>query len=450
MTTPVDADFRRAYEVFGRGHEGQRAALVAKLRLEDAKPQAAGRPNWRSRSVRMALAAGLVVAAAGAALFGLRGPERVYGVEGLKERLLAVRSLHIKGWLYQQTMTEFGQATIRFPTETFHERPYRQYGTHYGFSIGGDDALERVTRTTIVGDRSRMMFVDHDGKRAIISPTDELNAELAVEQMLQMSLIEKLGQGAPTDYRLVGSERIDDVSCDVYEYVESADSPIRFRLKLWLNPTNGMPVKVAGYAIEEDGDKPFWEWTEIALNVEPPAELFSFSVPKEYEKIEPPAGTPAPPLPAMMSGASSGDFYFSAWVGLNIDDRAVLVCWTGRSGEADEAKWFDKTPEFELAAMDGAPQPCDEVALWTGQVGDDRWRWSLIIPRDGAAVGAAFLNMTRTEEGSSASLGTLPLTFPAERLTKLVEEVQRRTLPAGAAESDVWTLDEIRAKLADR
>lgn len=450
MTVPVDADFRRAYEVFARGHQRQRAALVAKLAEADAKPQAASRPWRRTMTMRAALAAVLVLVAGTVALFGLRGPERVYGVEGLKERLLAIRSIHIKGWLYQQTKTEFGMATVRFPTETFHERPYRQYHMSYGFSTGGDEALERVTRSAIVGDRSRLMFVDHDGKRAIISPTDELNAELAVEQMLQMSLIEKLGQGAPADYQQVGVERIDNVPCDVYEYVESADSPIRFRLKLWLNPTNGMPVKVAGYVIEDDSDMPFWEWTEIALNVQPPADMFSFSVPKEYERIEPPAGTPAPPLSAMMSGATSGDFYFSAWVGLNIDDRAVLVCWTGRSGEGDEAKWFDKTPEFDLAAMDGGPQPCDEIALWTGEVGDDRWRWSLIMPRDGAAIGNAFLNMTRTEERSSASLGTLPLAFPEQRLTKLVEEVQRRTLPADAAESEIWTLPELRAKLAAR
>jgi outer membrane lipoprotein-sorting protein len=415
-----------------------------------AKRQAINLPRRRSLPRRVAVAAALMLVAGAVALFGLRGPERVYGLEGLKDRLLALRSLHIMGGVYQQTTTEFGKATLRFPTETFHERPDRQYHRHYGFSSNADDKLVNVTRSTVVGDRSRMMFVDHDGKRAVIAPTDELNAELAVEQMLQQSLIEKLGQGAPEDYRQVGSERIGQVPCDVYEYAEPAGAPIRFRTKLWLNPADGMPVKLAGYVIKEDEaeDELFFEWSEIALNVEPPAEMFSFDVPAGYEKIEPPAGTPAPPLPAMTSGAGVGDFYFSAWVGLNIDDRAVLVCWTGRTGQGDEAKWFDKTPDFTLVA--DKRRSCDETTLWTGKVGGDHWRWSLIVPKDGEPVGDASLDIRRQEKGDAASLDTLPLAFPEQRLATLVEEVQRRTLPAGAAEPEIWTLPELRAKLAAR
>lgn len=440
MTAPVDADFRRAYQVFGREHERQREALVAKLAETGAKPQAARK--WPS--MRVALAATLMLMAGAVALFGLRGPEHVYGVEGLKERLLAVRSLHIKGWLYQQTMTEFGKATLRFPTETFHERPYRQYSTSYGFSFGEEDKLTQLTRSARVGDESRTMLIDHDGKRAIISPTDKLGAELSVESMFQQSLIEKLGQGAPDHFAPAGSEHVRGVMCDVYEHADDPQSPMPSRTKLWLDPRNGMPVKMVVFSIEPDGDEPFWEWDDIAVNVDAPPEMFSFAVPEGYEKIEVDSAATGP---SGGGSAGSSNQWVNSWIGLNIDDQAVLFCWSLKTIEKDGPQWFKKPPEFLLEGAQN--RPCDEIALRTDE-DDPHWRWSLIVPRDRLPVGAQPLRMICKHERTTSIMGATPLVFAEARLAKLVKEVQRRTLPAGAAESEIWTLPELRAKLATR
>ena len=92
MTIPVDADFRRAYEVFGRDHEAQRAALVTKLAEPDAKPQAMGRPWRRAMTMRAAVAAAIVLAAPLARTFALStgsDPVDVYVLPHLRADALA-------------------------------------------------------------------------------------------------------------------------------------------------------------------------------------------------------------------------------------------------------------------------------------------------------------------------------------------------------------------------
>src|SRR5690606_28122179 len=121
--------------------------------------------------------------------------------------------------------------------------------------------------------------------------------------------------------------------------------------------------------------------------VDAPPGMFSFAVPEGYEKIESGAAETGP---SGGGGAGSSTQWANSWIGLNIDDQAVLFCWSLKTVEKDGPQWFKKPPEFLL---EGAPnRPCDEIALRTDE-GDPHWRWSLVVPRDGLAIGAQSLRV---------------------------------------------------------
>src|SRR5215212_11816990 len=163
MNTPTEDKFRDAYTIYDRNHDKQREAMLAAL------PQPAPITRHVSlRSAAAALAAGLVVALGIAGFVAIR-PMPAYGLDGLRERLQSINSWHIKGYIFQRTTTQFGVATIRFPTERYYQRPSRSFHTAYGFSSQGNDNLVKVTRSYSVNDGHQNLLVLHDQKKAILT-----------------------------------------------------------------------------------------------------------------------------------------------------------------------------------------------------------------------------------------------------------------------------------------
>jgi outer membrane lipoprotein-sorting protein len=450
MTQIPDTDLRTAHELFAASHNEQRNRLMSAL--QHVK-QAVRRQSWWQTvpmPVRLT-AAGLLIAAT-AALIGLLQGDRAYGVEGLRERLLAIRSMHVKGFIYQQTKTDAGPATIAFPTEFYCGRPLLQYRRTYGFGHDADGKLT-VTKHIFVSDGKQTMLLDEDQKTVTVLPADELRAELQVELWLQQRLFSPLRLAEAGAFQRKGDDLLEDRACHIYEHVDGPDEPMRFRTRIWLDPKNGMPVKIASYSIERNGaEQIFYEWNEIGINVDPPAEMFSFQVPDGYERVEP-AATQADTSMAILDGGSGSisaggrTAGFSLGPILNVDDRAALIAWSLRSTGKDGLQWFDIQPEFTLKGAE--KRPCDEITLRTDESGDQKVRWSLIVPRDGRPLGVASLGIIYRLDRSTGSYGGKPLQLNEERLAKLVDQIQQRTLPADANKSEIWTLEEIRAKLRE-
>jgi outer membrane lipoprotein-sorting protein len=449
MTRISDTELQSAHEPFTTAHAEQRDQLMSAL--QHARQTAPHQPWWQAVPMPMRLtAAGLIIAAM-AALVGLLQNGRAYGVEGLRERLLSIRSLYVKGFVYQQTKTDAGPATIAFPTEFYCGRPLLQYHRSYGFS---HDAAERlsVTKRILVSDGKQTMLLDEDNKTATFTPTDPLAAELQVQSWLQMRLFEPLRLAEAGEFRRISEELIDEQLCHVYEHVDSPEEPMRFRTRIWIDPNNGMPMRVVTHALERNGtEEIFFEWNEIGINVDPPADMFAFQVPEDYQRTEP--ALPNANNSILIGGGgsiSAGGKAASFSLGpmLNIDDRAVLLAWslqsTGKNVK-DGPQWFDIQPEFTLE--DAARRVCDEITLHTDKSGDQQVRWSLIVPRDGRPLGAASLGIVYRLNGSTGSFGGKPLEIKAERLPKLIDEIQQRTLSEDADKAEIWTLEEIRAKL---
>ncbi|MCA9236830.1 MAG: hypothetical protein KDA44_15245, partial [Planctomycetales bacterium] len=415
------------------------------------------------RSRALAAVAAVLIATVGvSAAYVASRPAPAYGLDGMRERLQALHSLYLKGVLYQRETTDFGVGTVPFPFERFYERPGRYYADSYGFSSHGNDDLVKVTKLSLAYDGDRVIAVQHEEKRVLTGVNnDPLQTELMVETGLQISEIEQMIGGLPGDFQRVGTEKTGEVWCDVYEQVLH-DDPLQFTKRIWIDPTTGLPTRVL-VTTQSPGREPerLFEYTEIRANAAPPERLFALQVPDGYELVEPTTAAATalpddhaatdqptnPPIGSFSSG-SAGASTVSQWVGINIDDAAVLTCWSQWSVVDGEKQWFLDEPQIELNGV--AKRPCREQPLWETTSGDVRWRWSLIRPVDGRPLDGAELSFNLDDvDGGSMRLTIHPLAFPEPRLAEIVEAVQRRSLTDAASAGQVLSLQQLRQKLAE-
>jgi outer membrane lipoprotein-sorting protein len=440
MNTPTEDKFRDVYAVYERNHAEQRATMLAAL--QPTMPVTRG---WKLRLAAAALAAVLIVGLGIAGVVSLR-PTPAFGLDGVRERLQSLNSLHIKGFIYHRTTTPFGVATLRFPTECYYQRPSRSFHTSYGFSSQGDDNLVKVTRSYSVSDGQRSLAVLHDEKKAVLtSPLDPLQTELSMECSLQVSETGKLVSEHPEDFERVGTERVDGNWCDIYQSKPAHD--FGYWRRIWVDPSKELPVRAMEFRRISNGeDELQYEDTEIHANVDPPPELFTFEVPDGYEFTEVKNDLKTRYLPQNGQG-SAGNRSVAEWVALNIDDRAVLVCWSEWLKDKDKQVFFHDAPRLVL---EGNPDRlCTDQMLYETMSGVIRWRWSLIMPDDNKPLGKKSLMIKFRHPQGSNSLAVYPLVFSEPRLSEMVEKVQRRSLEAGGDFSAVKSLKQLRDVIAN-
>jgi outer membrane lipoprotein-sorting protein len=443
MNAPTEEMFRDVYSAYDREHAARREALMAALPLATpARVDIRLRGRWLTAFT--AVAAVLIVALGIAGLEMFR-PTPAYGLDGLRERLQALHSLYVKGWVYQRMQTEFGTATVRFPVERYYERPAKYYMVSYGFSLGGNDDLKRVSHVTVANDGSRTMLLSADTKQAVLGPSsDTLGAELRVENGLQVDEAQQLLNGVPKDFERVGAERLDGEMRDIYESkpIEHDD----FLRRVWVNPKTGLPVRVVGLHRSGAGEEVLvYEYTVIRANSDPPAKLFAFDVPDGY-KVTDMKEAPAVQGIADYSSGAAGDKHGATWAAMKLDDNAVLLCWSQWNDDNGEKKWFHNEPRFVLQS--GKDRECTEHRLYETTSGELRWRWSIVTPSDKKAVGSDSLAVKFSDpKDGSVTLSIMPLAFPEERLENMVTRVQRRSLEETGDFSALMPLVKLREAL---
>jgi hypothetical protein len=283
-----------------------------------------------------------------------------------------------------------------------------------------------------------------------LSPSDSsLQVELFVETGLQVSEMQHLVDGVPEDYERVGSERVNGGWCDIYESKPVGDEALRLWRRVWINPDSGLPVRVLGMMRTADGvESPMYEYTEIRANEDPPAELFSFQAPAGYEVTEV-TETPASPQISALSSGATGNHNVAEWVALKIDDSAILLCWSQWTDEDGNQLWFHDAPKLVLQGV--AQRDCSEQPLYETMSGNVRWRWSLIVPKDGRPVAGDSLSLSLSDQKEgTVSLGAQPLEFSDARLAEMVERVQQHSLGADSDFAVVKSLVQLREIIAGR
>lgn len=437
MSAPSDDRFREVYGKFKRNHQERRAAMLAGL-----PPRPPARKANRSRLPYAAGVAAMFLGL-GITLFMSIRPTPAYGLDGLRERLLAMRSIYIKGWLLQRDKTKFGVATLRFPIERYFGRPSRYYSDSYGFTIGNQDELAHVTSFSEANDGERDLTISHNEKNGVLSRTDPLEAELRFQDTLQQTELDRIMSGLPQDYELVGSERLRNVWCDVYQSKAHDRDTFGARQRISINRTSGLPERVVLMSRGTSGEEEVvCEYTEIRYNVDPPANLFSFEVPKGYtvtEANEAPNSRYIEPI----GNRIEGDIEGVHWVALRIDDSVVLLCWSEWTQKEGKQIWFNDKLRFVLRGA--VERECTEHKLYETTSGEFRWRWSLIVPNDLKPVGFEILAVKSPDSKQGPNeMSVRPLVFSHSELGQMVERVQRRALEQRGQFDAVRSLDDLR------
>ncbi|TWU25513.1 hypothetical protein [Bythopirellula polymerisocia] len=449
-----DNMLRSYYDTFDARHDMCRRELLNLLSCTPiaAHPNNASHlPKWLTYS-RLAVAALLLVAIGLLLSLGGGTPQTVYGMEHLAERLMTIRSLYLKGWIYQTITSENGDEKLeKFPTELYARRPNCLGYRSYGFSIPGGGKPSTVTSAYMASNGKETIVVSDDKREATIANVagDAFYTELMVESFIQSSIASNFLQGPPEYYRKIRSVDFQGVLCDVYEF-DQEEVPFAFagRHRVWLNRLTGIPMKSETNTVDESGVEKLSTRDVIQVDVEPPVSLFSFQAPQDYKLIKLDANK-AEDLD--MQGiklspygeGGSDTTWLGSWHSLNVEERAVLACWYQYDTKEGEKVFFARQPTFEFC-QGNRSRSCREHTISTNKVNDTHWRWSLILPDDNEPVGEYMLSIKVADEKTRTSQELKPLRFPRERLQEIIFEAQRRTLP-NKSRQELFSLVDIES-----
>jgi hypothetical protein len=390
---PSDDEIREAHAVFDLEHETLRDDLLAALARGDHKrPRRhyrAAQRSWLTYCVT-AVAASLAIAAGLWFVFVGLNSRPVFALEGIRDRLLKIHSLHVTGWMYQTVVVDAQEKREKFAFEHYEERPSRSWNTWYGFSP------ERVSTGYSAIDGSRQLHVSHTDKLATLGEGSQLATELSVERQLQNHWAQRIIGHSETDYRLTGKEEVNGVRALRYECVREADGETT-RTVVWLDPVTGLPVRSADY-VKIDGKEELVHFNErIETNVPPRPDMFSFQIPvgyalnqptKQHDNANEPRGEAFVPGSGSAGGrqAAIRDMF-------TIDERAVLVCWMNQPRSDAPVRRPDEEQDtlkvkLELTGPMGK-RPCRQFPVRTQQDRDQVWHWALVMPLDRQSIKTA-------------------------------------------------------------
>lgn len=445
-----EADIVRALKPFHRDHERLKEELMASLPGMSSATQSVQDhvlTHTKRRAWVMRTSGGLVAVVAVMVMVWLSmtgSNENVaYGIEGLQERLLKVRSVHMKGWTYHwmfdKQNNRVGDKPMKLPMEQYYERPNRYFFTMHGIMPN------KVTRGFSASDGKRQIQIIHDDKLAIAGKANSLAAELIVEYRLQSEIFGGFLRKPEVKYKKVGNEKVKGVRVVVYQYDYKADG---IREKMWINPKTGFPVRMETYRKDNKTgvEELYSVYDQIEINVPIMPEQFPLHSPKGYRLLE--------------SDFSKGVFSFGSGsddqttletrFGINIDNKAVLTCWRHDWVDPKGKPVPPKEPIFTLD-FSGKSEPCEHSLLRVDTIEGHHWHWALLMPKDPKyVINYEVLNsIVQKSNGNRLSLQDRPLRFSEERLKKIIFRFQKTTLAEGAETEQPITLERLRKAIAE-
>lgn len=306
--------------------------------------------------------------------------------------------------------------------------------------VGAGDSARKQHRARCSGDcrRSRVSTTD---RTATIRKKSKLSAELFVESLLQRNIFDRFTGQALDAFAKSSTEKIAGVLCDIYEsnsQPESGDGGPDFVDRIWIDPKTGLPRKSGTWQKTESGEEPLFITDEIQFNVDTMPAEFVMEIPDGYEVTEVPELSDE--LSAVGSG-SAGNTSLATWYAFNIDDRAVLLCWSQHDRVDGEKHWFAREPEIWLEFA-GQFRACENKLISTAQTSGKQWRWTLFIPTDRKPISNEYLRMQIHDNGSTVFTGKLPLRFPEQRLGSIIDQASA----LGNQDAERFTLDQIRSQ----
>jgi hypothetical protein len=432
MNTQHDPQLQEAYRRFDRNHANLRTDLLEKLQCDSPgmKPpppiRLSGR--WRGRRWHARLAASVLLAAALWAMF-FRSPNPTFGITDAVDRLAACRSVRVEGWREIEG--------VRYPWHVYVEAGSRFWSTTLAVENGN------VSTGYSTSDSKHYLAVSDVDHTAVFGDEDPLVFELTTTRLLQITLPGQLLGGKHGGFVKTGVSTLNGLRADVYERRE----PVGTREVVWLNPSNGIPIRSASFARGGDRREHQLAQLDVTTNVPRPLDMPPVNPPGGYLQIH----RDREPREALGgTGVGINGERFQVLLALNLDGRAILLCWS-HFDEADPG-----ASELELGGPVGSPQSLEVTSPDANRkylafhLHDDPWdqarhaRWSLLVPEDGGQVGPAQIKLARP--GGAMGMGLSPLRFDQPDLRRLVVQAQQLTLPRGAPAIDLNELEKLVQK----
>ncbi len=283
-------------------------------------------------------------------------PRMAYGVDDLPQRMLALKSLHMKGTIYEGGGP--GQ-----PLEMWAERPDRVRVNGHRNETG--DATE--TTDEIISPEGGTT-INETKKLVVITRELPVDTEFEAEELLQQ--MQALLMPQQTGLAKVREEMINSVKADVYESRQTMPGA-SVRVEIALNPANGLPLRSSMYMAPPSGTEVLMAMFDvIEPNVAIAPEIFVFHPPADYQVSH------VDPVPNM---SRAGKVACGTKYVISINRKAILLCWARYDTKNPGDDLNFGTADERVDIMSGKNKPYQEHLLRADLAPEGfHWRWSLL------------------------------------------------------------------------
>lgn len=429
MTLPQNDPIRDAHERFNERHDALRQDLLSRLGdLDPAVPASRLRIRLNRRQIIHWSAAIAAMALIVVSVWFILFRSTSIALADLPARLAACKSVRVDGWIASNGR--------HFPVQIYVDKGYYFHPTTI--------AQENVTYSGYeAADAHRYISVQNHNKIAVVGASDPLAAELRGQFILQALMPAQLFGNATGNYRKTSTGDANETTGDCFQRREPDGS----RRVLWLDPRTHLPEQMALYQHGPRGEEQTALLSIYTNNNAPrSAETPMFDPPAGYTVIHQDQNIEAA---LGIGGGSAGDETCELLTELNLEDQAILICWSrykqsnGVVSEQDLGGPVGRSLTLDVRADNGG------TPYRAYHLRDDAWkghhaRWSLLVPQKPLeSIGPA--STTIRVANSSIRLDIIPLRLPRNRLVQIVPQLQHITDPAG----QTFTLDQL-VKLADQ
>jgi hypothetical protein len=435
MTIPQDQDedLRSAYQAYSADHDRHREALMARIADETltlkSNPPA---PRTINRLRFVASLAAAVLVAIGVSMLIISPQPRAYGMEGLAERLIEVRSLYMSGVQFYEVVDQDGKQVWKsYPLEYYFERPNRSRINSFGLSYPGEHVPTVVRQWIVWTDNGIRGQKNIENGQITLTKSDPRLSELATEQQIQtMSFLALLTKDTHA-FTKTGSEEKDGIQLDIYERTLASEfDNSHDKTQVWLNRSTGLPANLRMVSITEQGQQQeTLRIDKIELNTHDAKDLF----PATTNVVVQPA---ADGLQAIQSNGEELN-YLGTWYALQLTDHRVLACWANNQAEETRA---DSAPKF-IGTIGDDQTVIPTKTIHAFESGNHHWRWSLLQIPDTLNTASMDIRLQQQIDGTTTSFHIRPLRFPKERIETVLKNVQELTMQA--TDLPALTLDQV-------
>jgi hypothetical protein len=350
--------FEQDPEATARDLQRIRENLTVQMSTPQTRAGITGGTILKSRVTRLAMAAGVTIAAM-IILHQFGGSIDVakpaYGLGDLPGLIKKTKTVHIKGWVYSPRNKQADTEPVKLEFEHWFDI---ENGRYRLYKPGGIDEVTGQPKYYMTVSDAQYIMEDSYHRRGDESWKSVSFVKLSpFQQRLQMRTTQPFSPfienpNQVKGFAKIGQERIKNRAVDVWQgEVSSPDQTVPYkRLKIWLSPSTGEILRLFFWInAEKDSVRwlPLMDADAIEYNVAPPPDCFKTD-PAEGYKL---ANTKETAIERELG--DDGRLRFYVCIGFTLSDGSVIVGWhANHKPEESQAHLFENlTPGGPLPKL---------------------------------------------------------------------------------------------------